>query len=375
MPKIMLFKMGAIDKIGLKYLVNYHRMTGNTYFLNELSMKKFNLKTIILVLYNLFVLGIYVFGFYTVLAQDKTTIIFYHGENISNPAKRNILLIINNMGFGGFSVLTLFSSIFLTFKGNQILDHLKRESYPNVSNKFEKRVALIIIFIQFMFSFSIEIFFTTITTWNNFGLSSAFNDLFKLITDNIRFSLAMNSQLMIVSLIAYKSYLVSNDLTNFEINLNSKENLKLMFEFIQNKQNSVKHFDKIITNCILVTIVINSLNLLSLSNLAINPKEFLLFTVGVLIESLTILWTLCYFCDIIPKSFREFIHKLNDQFLEMYSNSSEFSEYCLIINRIKEMKDEMCFTIFNQYVVNIKTFISCIAVITSYVIIIIQTNV
>src|SRR6202012_5178749 len=102
-------------------------------------------------------------------------------------------------------------------------------------------------------------FFTTITTWSNFGLSSAFNDLFKLITDNIRFSLAMNSQLMIVSLIAYKSYLVSNDLTNFEINLKSKKNLKLMFEFIQNKQKSVKYFDKIITNCILVTVVITSL--------------------------------------------------------------------------------------------------------------------
>ena len=365
------------NKNGLNYLFNYHRVTGITYFAHELSKKKLSFKSIILTLYNFLVLGIFIYNIYMLFVQESTASIFYKGEDIQNIAKRNVLLFVNNMGFVGFSVLAIYSCIFYMIKGNQIVDILKRDQLKNVSNKFEKRMALSIIFIQMLYSLSVELILTIAIDSHYNGLSTqiSFSSIIRIIRDIICYFLAYNSHLTIISLIAYKSYIVSNELKNFKINIKSKKNIELMFEFIQNTQKSVKSFDKIINNCIFVTLIITSLNCLSLSTIVINPIKFLYIALGTLLESLSVLWMLCYVCDIIPKSFREFIYRLNDQFLEMYSISSEFNEYCLIINRIKEMKDEMCFTIFNQYVVNIKTFISCIAVITSYVVIIIQTNV
>ena len=83
---------------------------------------------------------------------------------------------------------------------------------------------------------------------------------------------------------------------------------------------------------------------------------------------------LCLISDLIPKSFR----KLIDNLEEFYSNQTNIDSNSIsnriILLQITKYKNKICFSAMNLFKVNTNTFISCLALIISYSVVIIQTT-
>ena len=328
--------------------------------------------------WNVMLLALCLYNLKSLYYQDYLNQLLYFGENLKNDSKRNVLLVLNNIGFVGFYFYTLLVCLFLTFNGNKIIDHLKNQNMDLVSEAVEKRIGYTIVFCQFMASFIIESFLCIVILKSAHEKCQPWKLFVHLVLEILRFFLPYNGQASFIALIAYKSCMVMHQMKNMEINLKSPDRLKYLYRCIQDTYVSVKSFDHLVSNCIFVIIFITSTSCLSLSALAIDPKKFYLISIGTALECLTSLSTICFACNIIPKTFREVNEKINYSSMERCCDKSNDShnsnDYLLIIHRINDLKHDMVLTACGQYSINIRTFISCIAFILSYAMIIIQTN-
>ena len=93
-----------------------------------------------------------------------------------------------------------------------------------------------------------------------------------------------------------------------------------------------------------------------------------------LIFGFGIILCLCLTSDIITKSFNKFINNLDD-YLFKHSNSLHLTTNDkLVLINIKSYKNKFCLNAMNLFKVNTNTFISCLALIISYSVVLIQTT-
>ena len=363
-----------LNKSGLTYLINYHRVIGNISLVYEINQKCSIWKKVLLTTWNIFLTMIILYTIFMTALDITIKQLLYSEQEVNTPSKRNLLLVINNMGFFGFSFQSLISIIFLIVKGNRLLDHLENSNQDYINLKTERRIGLTLVVVQFLYAFSSELFVYLMQNINR--SKNPFKNITKLIRDVFRYSLLFNTQLTVLSLIAYKSLIFSNEFKCFtKNNCKSRIDFKQIYTFVTNIHKSIKAFDKLINGYIFITIIIQTASCLSMSTLAKNPSKYLVLGSAALLESMAFLMALCLICDRVSKSYVEFLDKLNDKLLGVYCNPENFCEYNLFINRLVELKSEMCFTACNLYVINTKTFITCILFCLSYIVIIIQTNV
>ncbi len=80
-------------------------------------------------------------------------------------------------------------------------------------------------------------------------------------------------------------------------------------------------------------------------------------------------------CDIIPKNFDEFCDKLEEKISEFtFDNQMDYLYQYSLLTKIKAFKQDIGFTAFNLFKVSTNTIISCLALILSYSVILIQTS-
>ena len=363
----------AQDKSGLKLLVYYDRLIGNAYFGWNFNKNLSKVKKYSLIAWNLLVLSLVSIHCYIGLKNSFSSkqSQFSNINYKNNLTETGLPFILFSVSYVTFTSQTLLISLFLLFRGHKILDVLNESPIVKVEPKFERKIGLILVIFNFSSVVLIE-FILSLFSYQKIR----FNGLKSILTFiyiKVVYFLSVNIQLSVLSFIIYKSFIVWHQ---FKIIAKIKD-LRIIFDLVQKIQESVERFDCLINFYILVNLSVNTLDLISVvCMLAIVPNLSVEKSVSYLLGSSLLLLRFCLFCDIIPNQFEKFLSKTEKKFREIKEKhlSSEQLLNHIILMRLREMKERMGFTAFDLFRVNANILVSCLALIVSYSIIIIQTT-
>jgi hypothetical protein len=257
-------------------------------------------------------------------------------------------------------------------KGNKILNLMRSQALDYIDYRIEKKIGFIIALAQFLICFFIELFINFL--FNGFSIGSNSFDLKNFFRSTFMYFLIFNSQSIIISLIAYQSHIVSKKLSIVSKDfLHSKQNIHQIVCKINGFLNKL---DELISLSVLIIISLNTTICISyLCMFAINPKKFSIISIASILESLTLLISTCLTCDIIPKDFKKFCNKFEESLSESpFNNQLDYLYQYSLLTKINAIKQDIGFTAFNLFKVSTNTIISCLALIISYSVILIQTS-
>jgi hypothetical protein len=293
---------------------------------------------------------------------------------ILDSSKSIVIFVVMTLGLSGFFIEAFILNTLLVIRGKKILDLMKSQTFEYIENRSEKKIGFFIALIQFLVVFSIQLFICLF--YYNIAINS-FRPLNikAFLSNTILFALLFNSQTIIISLIAYQSYIVSTQLSNISNNF-SQSNLQNIYQFICKTNSFIKKLDQLISIFIFAQITINTTICMSfLCTLAIDPKKYLVSGISSILESLTLLISTCLICDIIPKSFKKFYDNLQE-FLsqKVFINQLDYLCQHSLLNEINVIKQDIGFTAIGLFKVSTNTIISCLAFVLSYLVILLQTS-
>ena len=363
------------NKPGLKTIVIYSRFIGNTYLGWNFGQKLSQIKKYSLIAWNLLLLLLVSFQVYLGIQNS-----FLKGESVLGTFsfrpdvtkhKSGLLDILFSSLYVSYTVHSIIIIVFLAIRGPQILEVLKEVEVIEVSHKYEKKIGVALVLVNF-----ITVFITVSIVSTVQSVIYQKNDtqvIILFVYFPIVYFLSCNSHYFIILFICYKSLIVSK-----QFKLVSKINdLKQIFEIVSQIQKSIEKFDSLINFFNLFELALSSLQCISsLCMLAIAPDENPVNSLSHLMLSMSKITLLCLTADIIPKQFAKLLRDLKDRLSQLNEYKSGFDQLFnhMLMNRLNETKDEMCFTAFNLFKLNANTLLNCIALIASYTIIIIQTN-
>jgi len=356
---------------GLKYLILFHRINGISYlnlnFGNNLPL----VKKFILILLNILL-------FITITSQTYTLIMRLlllnrkHSQ-MNGLNKSQLIFILYNIGFVGYLLLTFYAYFLLIIRGTKIVTFLQKQEYVRIEARIERRIGIIVLILQFVLAAIVELIFYIDRLSDITYLYTYFPwEYFKSFT-------TFNTQLLVFSLMAYQSCCVCVRLREITEKFTNLKELENNFCEILKIQDFIQIFDDFISHYSMFSIIVCTLTCISSFVLYyLDTNRSLILNLGDIIEALIILIILCLFSDIIPKYYDKFLIKLRKLETEYMINRNVCNNYYSIdyslINRMYYMRDELCFTAFNLYKINTKTFISLMALVLSYSVILIQTN-
>jgi hypothetical protein len=255
-------------------------------------------------------------------------------------------------------------------RGNTIIHLFKTQSFKFIDQKKEKRVGLRILFIQFIFFFTIELIYA-IT-----GL--VFKKRFDIFLHLFFLSVMINIS-SIIALIAYQNKIICLQIDEFLVKFSPKD-LPEIYRFMCKVNGFVKKFDSLVSS-VNFMLIINSC-VICISYLCLimirSEKEIISFanySIS-LTENILLLSILCYSCNIVPKRIAilcEKIEELMSEHITNYLTVNDLNNH-LIISKMNSIKQEIGFTAMGLFKINSNTILSVFAVILSYSVVLIQTS-
>ena len=139
----------------------------------------------------------------------------------------------------------------------------------------------------------------------------------------------------------------------------------------------MKKFNKFINQFIGMSITFDSICIITYVNLLyFETLHKLDFSIGGMCECLSLLFIICYFSNKPNHNYNELLD--NFEKLELKNTKADSVEKVnidsSIVNRMYSIRDNLCFTAFGLYKINIKTFLSVMSLIITFAVILIQTN-
>ena len=355
-------------------IVTFNRIIGNTFFgWTDDQENKHKWKPILLKLWNvcsvLIVTGSLLtfmnFGFVDISDKDRSA----NNNNITSQetlsTKFNLPSFLYMVTVINFSGQTIVISLYLLLIGPKLMSLLAEEkTYDlDIDPRSEYRTAKWIIIVQVCAGIApiIGNLVTTIIfhTYSLVIILLFFNDFPSIIFVTT-----------FLVLIAYKSYTVRHVLKKIE---DDNVNIVVMYKMLCNIDRSICKMDQYVSIYILFALLSNTLFCVSVfSQLALNHEIRTLETIINIYLGLSPLSLLCYLCNVIPASFSNLISKVEYDLNDSINGYDSESRQILI--QMREMNTRIGFTGFGFFRVNGNTFLSCLALIISYSVIIIQTG-
>jgi len=350
---------------GLKLIIIYCKLSGHAYFGHNFNGKScFSIRLLQISLNVLFI---------AFMSYQYYYDIHYVIKNIESfgidPKKSKLIYILCFLGILGYSTQTLITCVFLWLNGSKILDLFKSPEYLKIGNRIEYRIGLFICIFTCFIALVTELTFNLVYYYLHL-INTKFN-LYTFIISPIIYFIEYNTQLLVISLIAYKCCLISQQI-KLITQMISHFPLISIYKCIVKISILIKRFDKIVSHYILIVFIINGFRCISsLCILFIGPQTSLSFSVGSLVESLIMFISLSLVCNVIPYSYNNFLYELQLFYTKNINPIHDNSTLLLI----KDMKNELYLTAFGLYNIDLKTLISCLSLILTYSVILIQTNV
>ncbi len=323
--------MDNISFKGLSHLITFHKLFGISYFgasVDSEDRKSRKLSSFLSIIWNLIFFGL-LLKFFIGLLKEKNS-----KENNFNSSKKLIIFFLTNIGVSGYYVQSVFINILLMVRGKRIIDLLKTQSFKFIDQKKERRIGSRILFIQFIFFFTIELVYSI--------TDLVFRNTFNIILHLFFLSVMINIS-SIIALIAYQNKIICLQIDEFLVKFSPKD-LPEIYRFMCKVNSFVKKFDSLVSSVNFMLIINSSVICVSYICLLMIRFEkkmdsFAYYSLC-LIENILLLSILCYSCSIIPKRIAilcEKIEELMSQYITNYSTVSDLNNH-LIISKIDSIK-------------------------------------
>ena len=361
-----MYSNNAHNKSGFKMLVNYQRITGQSYlFWNFGQRMGLSLKLVLLFFNSLTFIAILYFTYMGVrdIQHMNSNNISFSSHHILMPYIMQISLYICA------NIINVYVFLLIQFKGKSILIYIN-DLDIDIDSKIEKKIGIKAIVIQLTLTLLLTLIF--------FLCSRLFNDIQK----NILFVFAYfiitiyntSNYLNLLSIMAYFCYLIQQRLSGLEDEFISLEQLPKIFKHLLVIQRHVKKLDQIYNKYIFILIIFYSFECISnLTILYFDRYNTMFCPIPAIFESLISIFLFCYLSDKIDKAYVSIINKYEQLQLKMHDTQLGQFNYCLI-SRLYSLRDDLCFTAFNLYPINMKTFMSILSMIITFTVILIQTR-
>ena len=354
------------ENAGLNYLVNFHRMTANTYMGWNFG-QTFSIKIkVILIIANICLFCICVYStsehYFTILKTKQGQVI---GKKSYLPY---ILQLITHTGFLSITILCFFMNI---FRGKAILKFLYEQDFQ-IDTSIERRIAIKIIMVQLITCLLMELGYSSGCVFSD--SDACHLSYLKIVLDYMVTVFTKNIQFILLSLIAYQCYVIEQRFKEMTENFNCLSQIKCLSGKIFKISNLMRKFNSYI-HLYLFTIFLFYF-FVSINNITVfyfdHGKSMTSATVGT-VEGFLLIFIICLTCDKIEKGYEIFLDKL-ETLHEQNFNRNEYSLDYSLINRLYLLRDDMCLTAFNLYKINTKMLMSLISLIITFAVILIQTE-
>ena len=358
-------------KLGLKYLVIYHRITGITYLGWNFGQTIASWKKVVCLLWQacLFILAIYfTFNELKVLFNvDKVK-----AKLAASPKSIMVFLLIQ-LGNIGYILTVMYCFTLLLIRGKKILVFLQNQQFRN-DLKIERWIGIKTLIIQIGLTCTIEIVFAALLHLLMGGIGS-FN--WALICDMLTSTLIFNIKMSLIAIIIYQSYSIEAELKHITKNLISLKQFSCIFDQILQIQRTMKKFDQYINQFIVMSFTFNSISAITYINLLyFETWRKLNFSLGGIAECLSPIFIICYFSNKTSHNYNKLLDKFEE--LELKNTKAYYRDKIAIdhsiVNRLYGIRDSLCFTAFNLYNINTTSFVSIMSIIITFSAILIQAN-
>ena len=359
---------------GLNMFVNFHRIIEITYMGWTADQNQSKRKKALLIIWNFIILIGLTFGItYSLrLIIDSGQTFKVEGvsgaqiiENIQNNTKKSesiLVQVLFKFGIFSYNFQTLFICLFQIIFGSKLLNNLN-----TIDVKIEANIGKLLVITQ------IVVIVLTIApvlcTLKSFFPNMGFKDI---IFQTLLNFFVINAMTSIMALTAFKCLTVKQQLKRvFQMNVSN--DLEIVYKYVHKIHISIKDFDNYISIYLFVSLFANlMISVSSICHLALNPNLRFIQTLLTIMFGLSQIFILCLICNVIPKSLRKLIDRIEENISKGFDSYKPNDRQIII--HLKSLIPEMGFTAFGLFQINANTFLSCLALIVSYSVIIIQTK-
>ena len=356
------------NKSGFKMLVYFQRITGQSFmFWNFGKRMDLSLK---LVLTFLNTMLFFATSFYLYECVKDVQDLKKNSEFNFSSHESTITFMMQISGYICYNITNVYVYILVQFKGKAVLVFIN-DLNININRGSEKKIGITTIIIQIALTFVFSlIFFLTSIDWIEIHKNILSNFISYIILIFI-----ISNYLSLLSLMAYFCYVIQQRLTDLQNEFSSLQQLPNIFKQLLVIQSFVKQFDKLFYSKYLFIILL-SYSFECINNLTIlyfDRFNIMLNTIPLITESITFIFLFCYLSDKINKSYVSIINKYEQ--LQLLMSDTQLGQFNhSLVSRLYSMRDDLCFTAFNLYPINMKTFMSILSMIVIFTVILIQTH-
>ena len=178
----------------------------------------------------------------------------------------------------------------------------------------------------------------------------------------------------LISIMAYFCYVTQQRLADLQNNFTSLQLLPNIFKELLVIQRNVKIFVQFYNKYLFLIIILYSFQCVSsLTILYFDRFKTMFGPISAVFESLSLIFIYCYLSDKVDKAYLTIINKYEQLQSKMSDSQLDQFNHCLV-SRLYSLRDDMCFTAFNLYPINMKTFMSILSTIVTFTVILIQTR-
>ena len=369
---------------GLNIMLNYHRITGNTYFGWNYNKKISTSRKVMAFMWNMVILTIQLI-FTLLMAQvslsssqdgqvysqvNKTmeTTCFQDSNQTKKPL---IVYILFSSSTFLFTFQTIIIYIYMIIFGGKILDNLSRSKLRMAIPEDKSFV------IKYLLARSLYIIISItlhiILSWDT-GPATSFKDMDIAIAPLFLLGLALSisHQVVVNDFLVYKCFTVNKQFKQI-LETNVSNDLDLVYKTVYKLNDSLTEFNRCISPMLLLNLFLYSLmSVSSICQLALmsnvrREHNLLSVVVSVLLSAF-----LCFVCNTVPQSVSSLTDKLESRYLFDRHNQSMDPNDKQTILQLRELSARIGLTAMGLFRINANTLLSCLALIVTYSVIIIQ---
>ena len=143
----------------------------------------------------------------------------------------------------------------------------------------------------------------------------------------------------------------------------------MIYKLVLGVCKSTKDLDRFLSMPILFSLVANQIYCIAnLCQIALG--NYIFESMGVFIHGIVNLMILCYICNLIPSTLSDLL----DKFEHDNVNNGIIIQNRIIMIQLRQLNDRIGFTVFGLFRITGNTFFTCLGLIISYSVIIIQTG-
>ena len=345
---------------GIKLIITYCRFIGNTFFGWTYHGERISKwKIIFYKIWNICLLvvlvGEFLHAFEITSGFNKSYKLRYtHANHTSSKIDLFDLLFLTSSLT--FNFQGLLNAIYLFFFGSKLMTLLIKQEPIRIDLVWEQNLAKLVILVQNIY----PIFAILLHTFAIF----LFNRTFSFFVLLPPIYLSTSNQIFVLSIIIYKTMVIRKELVNF-----CESNMEQIYKLVLNVDQSIRDLDRYLSMPLLFTLLANQIYCIAnLCQVALGSHIF--EGLCIFIHGFLNLIVICYISNIIPST----LANLLDQYEQKNKNNKIIIQDKILMMQLRQLNERIGFTVFGLFRITGNTFITCLGLIITYSVIIIQTG-